>query len=65
MYWRSPENTALTQVYVAEFMRLYNHYRGRAIWDKLHMAWAPRRPEKSQNPPPPTRLCLQKHATVG
>ncbi len=29
-------NTGLAQVYVAEFMRLYNHYRARALWDKFH-----------------------------
>ena len=29
-------NTKLAQVYVAEFLRLYNHYRARAIWDKFH-----------------------------
>jgi phosphatidylserine/phosphatidylglycerophosphate/cardiolipin synthase-like enzyme len=27
-------NVRLAQVYVAEFMRLYNHYRARALWDK-------------------------------
>lgn len=29
-------NRALAGVYVAEFMRLYNHYRARAIWDQSH-----------------------------
>jgi phosphatidylserine/phosphatidylglycerophosphate/cardiolipin synthase-like enzyme len=29
-------NTRLAQIYVAEFMRLYNHYRARALWDKTH-----------------------------
>jgi phosphatidylserine/phosphatidylglycerophosphate/cardiolipin synthase-like enzyme len=29
-------NLRLAQVYVAEFMRLYNHYRARALWDKSH-----------------------------
>ncbi|VIO68842.1 hypothetical protein CI1B_23860 [Bradyrhizobium ivorense] len=29
-------NAALAQAYVAEFMRLYNHYRARAIWNKTH-----------------------------
>jgi phosphatidylserine/phosphatidylglycerophosphate/cardiolipin synthase-like enzyme len=29
-------NTAIAQIYVAEFLRLYNHYRARAIWDKMH-----------------------------
>ena len=29
-------NGALAQVYVAEFMRIYNHYRARAIWDQFH-----------------------------
>ncbi|XUM24086.1 phospholipase D-like domain-containing protein [Bradyrhizobium oligotrophicum S58] len=29
-------NTRLAQAYVAEFMRLYNHYRARAIWNKTH-----------------------------
>jgi len=29
-------NVRLAQVYVAEFMRLYNHYRARALWDKSH-----------------------------
>lgn len=31
-------NTRVAQVYVAEFMRLYNHYRARALWDKTHPA---------------------------
>ena len=30
------DNTQLTRVYVAEFMRLYNHYRARAIWERGH-----------------------------
>lgn len=29
-------NTKVAQIYVAEFMRLYNHYRARALWDKNH-----------------------------
>lgn len=29
-------NKLLTNIYVAEFMRLYNHYRARAIWDRMH-----------------------------
>lgn len=29
-------NTRLAQIYVAEFMRLYNHYRARALWDKTY-----------------------------
>jgi len=29
-------NVRLAQVYVAEFMRLYNHYRARALWEKSH-----------------------------
>ncbi|WP_027526732.1 phospholipase D-like domain-containing protein [Bradyrhizobium sp. Ec3.3] len=29
-------NTRLAQAYVAELMRLYNHYRARAIWNKTH-----------------------------
>jgi len=29
-------NQALASVYVAEFLRLYNHYRARAIWNRLH-----------------------------
>jgi len=30
------DNTQLARVYVAEFMRLYNHYRARAIWERGH-----------------------------
>jgi len=29
-------NTRVAEIYVAEFMRLYNHYRARAIWDRTH-----------------------------
>jgi hypothetical protein len=29
-------NAALGHAYVAEFMRLYNHYRARAIWNEYH-----------------------------
>lgn len=29
-------NARLAQIYVAEFMRLYNHYRARALWDRSH-----------------------------
>jgi len=29
-------NTRLAQCYVAEFMRIYNHYRARAIWAQEH-----------------------------
>jgi phosphatidylserine/phosphatidylglycerophosphate/cardiolipin synthase-like enzyme len=30
------DNKAVAHVYVAEFMRLYNHYRARALWEKQH-----------------------------
>lgn len=33
-------NTALAAVYFAEFMRLYNHYRARAVWEAQHGATA-------------------------
>jgi len=36
-------NTRLAQIYVAEFMRLYNHYRARALWDKTHPSGGKRR----------------------
>ncbi|MET4233946.1 phosphatidylserine/phosphatidylglycerophosphate/cardiolipin synthase-like enzyme [Bradyrhizobium sp. i1.4.4] len=29
-------NVGLAHAYVAEFMRLYNHYRARAIWNRTH-----------------------------
>jgi len=29
-------NVALAHIYVAEFLRLYNHYRARAIWARTH-----------------------------
>jgi phosphatidylserine/phosphatidylglycerophosphate/cardiolipin synthase-like enzyme len=29
-------NVALARAYVAEFLRLYNHYRARAIWNREH-----------------------------
>lgn len=29
-------NARLAQIYVAEFMRLYNHYRARALWNLYH-----------------------------
>lgn len=29
-------NPRLAQAYVAEFLRLYNHYRARAIWNRTH-----------------------------
>ena len=29
-------NSRLAHVYVAEFMRIYNHYRACAIWDQFH-----------------------------
>ena len=29
-------DVALAGVYVAEFFRLYNHYRARAIWNRTH-----------------------------
>ena len=29
-------NTQVAQVYVAEFLRLYNHYRARALWNRAH-----------------------------
>lgn len=32
------DNTALAAVYFAEFMRLYNHYRARAVWEAQHGA---------------------------
>jgi phosphatidylserine/phosphatidylglycerophosphate/cardiolipin synthase-like enzyme len=29
-------NTKLAQIYVAEFFRLYEHYRARALWNRYH-----------------------------
>ncbi|HEX4407250.1 MAG TPA: phospholipase D-like domain-containing protein [Xanthobacteraceae bacterium] len=29
-------NSRVADIYVAEFMRLYNHYRARALWDQSH-----------------------------
>lgn len=29
-------NLPLAQLYLAEFLRLYNHYRARALWDESH-----------------------------
>ena len=41
--WNNDENLLeitncprLAKAYVAEFMRLYNHYRARAIWNATH-----------------------------
>jgi phosphatidylserine/phosphatidylglycerophosphate/cardiolipin synthase-like enzyme len=31
-------NTKLAQIYVAEFFRLYEHYRARALWNRYHPA---------------------------
>jgi phosphatidylserine/phosphatidylglycerophosphate/cardiolipin synthase-like enzyme len=36
-------NVALAHAYVAEFMRLYNHYRARAIWNRTHEKGAGRK----------------------
>lgn len=49
-------NTALAAVYFAEFMRLYNHYRARAVWESIHGAKA-----KAAGTPPPQQdpLVLQ------
>jgi len=32
------DNQALAQIYVAEFFRLYEHYRARAWWNRFHPA---------------------------
>jgi phosphatidylserine/phosphatidylglycerophosphate/cardiolipin synthase-like enzyme len=42
-------NTTLAQVYVAEFVRLYNHYRARALWNRSHPQQAATGPSKSKN----------------
>ncbi|MFM0170604.1 phospholipase D-like domain-containing protein [Paraburkholderia sediminicola] len=42
-------NTALAAVYFAEFMRLYNHYRARAIWEAQHGAKAKAAGSKSKD----------------
>lgn len=35
-------NTRVAAIYVAEFMRLYNHYRARALWDRSHADGQPK-----------------------
>jgi phosphatidylserine/phosphatidylglycerophosphate/cardiolipin synthase-like enzyme len=44
---------ALAQTYFAEFMRLYEHYRSRAIWDQTHRRVGPKKrgplPQKTQD----------------
>lgn len=44
-------NTALAQAYVAEFMRLYNHYRARAIWNRMHEATKAKKPSHGEGDP--------------
>lgn len=41
-------NLPLAQLYLAEFLRLYNHYRARALWDESH----PKRPGGKRAPKP-------------
>ena len=41
-------NTRVAEVYVAEFMRLYNHYRARAIWDRTHPGGKQKSQKKNQ-----------------
>lgn len=41
-------NVRLAHIYVAEFMRLYNHYRARALWDKSHPSGKTKSPPKGQ-----------------
>ncbi len=48
-------NSRLAEIYIAEFMRLYNHYRARAIWDRTHGAPKAKTPAGGQDP-----LVLQK-----
>lgn len=61
--WKNDENlleirgnTALAAVYFAEFMRLYNHYRARAVWEAEHGAQAKAKGAKPQ----PDALVLQR-----
>lgn len=44
-------NTALAQAYVAEFMRLYNHYRARAIWNRMHETTKAKKPSQGEGDP--------------
>jgi phosphatidylserine/phosphatidylglycerophosphate/cardiolipin synthase-like enzyme len=37
------DNVALARTYLAEFMRLYNHYHARAVWEQSHGKTARRR----------------------
>lgn len=39
---------ALARLYLAEFMRLYEHFRARAIWDQTHTKSGKPKPKKSQ-----------------
>jgi phosphatidylserine/phosphatidylglycerophosphate/cardiolipin synthase-like enzyme len=42
-------NATLAQVYVAEFLRLYNHYRARALWNRSHPQQSGAGTSKSKN----------------
>ena len=57
-------NVALAQAYVAEFMRLYNHYRARAIWNKMHERAAGSRKAKLEAEADPLVLKRTRDAWV-
>lgn len=56
----SPE---LARTYLAEFMRLYEHYRARALWNMAHPA-AVKASSKSKTPPPGAKKKIEQTFTL-
>ncbi|MCA1510195.1 hypothetical protein I6F31_04195 [Bradyrhizobium sp. NBAIM01] len=57
-------NTHLAQAYVAELMRLYNHYRARPIWNKTHEK-AGKKPKPGSEPDRSKRHARERPARGG
>jgi len=56
----SPE---LARTYLAEFMRIYEHYRARALWNMAHPG-AAKASSKSKKPPPAAKKKIDQAFTL-
>jgi hypothetical protein len=54
----------LARTYLAEFMRIYEHYRARALWNLAHASAAKASPKSKKSPPPAAKTKIEQTFTL-
>jgi hypothetical protein len=54
----------LARTYLAEFMRIYEHYRARALWNMAHPSAAKGASKSKKSPPPAAKKKIERTFTL-